>query len=116
MENSQEQQSGVKTTGVRVAAFEQPAKQEILEIFLKGREQVQTELRVNAICLVRWAVAVVGGLFGLATAVFLGWSMGRGAAPEPERIVACLVAIGILLIAFLGVLLALAKVTRSGSD
>jgi len=101
---------------VRVAAFDKNAKDEILEVFLKGRAQLQTELKARGIWLLSWAMGVVGSVLVLTTIGFLAWLMCGSNTPGTDRIVACLVGIAMLPIAFLGLLLAFAKATRSGSE
>lgn len=116
MANGQEQQPVPELTRVRVVSFDKNAKDEMLEVFLRGRAQLQTELKATGIWLLSWAMGGVGFVLILATIGVLAWLMCGSSTPGTERIVGCLVGVAMLLIAFLGLLLAFARATRSGSE
>lgn len=99
-----------------VTGFEDGAKNEVRQIFREGRAQLKAELRATGAWHLMFAMWVLGGVLIGSSLGFLLWTTLRCTDPDPGRIVACLITIGLLLSAFLGTLWAFAKATRSRSE
>lgn len=113
---SEKPQAPEQPTHAIVTGFEEGAKNEIEQIFRKGRAQLEAEVKAVAVGHLKRTMSAVAWVLLVAVGLFPGWSMWACAAPEPKRIIACLGAIAILLVAFLGVLLVFSKATRSGNE